>query len=315
VSKLRIACLDFWRGFEPGELVRRLPELAQAIELAGLRLELVPDAKAADLVVFSCFPDGRKTLRPRDPRAWTGTRAARLFYTGENVDPNLAQCDFALSFRRDVADPRHLRVPNYVTTQRLFGFAHGALLQPPADPAAMRRAKTRFCAYVQRHRVPLREEFVRRLSRYKRVDCAGPSLFNTGFTVSRAEKYELYRTAKFAVCFENEAAVGYTTEKLPDALLSDCVPLYWGDPTVHQDFDPGCFVHLRDFASLDAMVARIVELDRDDDAYDALLGARRYPPRPGAPAGALPPHADPAELRAFFARCVAAVRGVQAGAA
>lgn len=301
MSPLAVAFVDFWRGFTPENFLARFPELAQAAAPLG-GLAVVAEPARADLVVFSCFPDGRKTLRPRDPRAWTGSAAPRLFYTGENVDPSFATCDFALSFRRDVAHPDHLRVPNYVGTQRAFGFPDDALLHPPADPAALRRAKTRFCVYVQRNRVPLREDFVRALSRYKPVDCAGPSLNNTGFVADRRRKYELYREAKFAVCFENEAEVGYTTEKLPDALLSGCVPLYWGDPTVHQDFDPASFVHLRDFPSLDAMIERIVELDTDDDAYDEVLGAPRYP------GSSLPPQADPAVLRAFFDRVVDAAR-------
>lgn len=303
MSPLRVAYLDFWRGFEPRDFVARFPELAEAAASAG-GLATVTEPARADLVVFSCFPDGRKTHKPRDPHAWADTSATRLFYTGENVDPSFATCDFAMSFRRDLDHPNHLRVPNYVATQRAFGFAPDALLSPPAEAAAIRRSKTRFCTYVQRNRVPIRERFVEKLSAYKQVDCAGPSLNNTGFVANRERKYELYRESKFAVCFENEAEVGYTTEKLPDALLTDCVPLYWGDPTVHQDFDADCFVHLRDFPSMDAMIERIIELDRDDEAYDAMLGARRYPGRDG-----LPPAADPMVLGAFFWHVLAAAVG------
>jgi alpha(1,3/1,4) fucosyltransferase len=297
MSALRVACADFWPGFEPPELLVRFPELA---EVAGV--ELVPEPARADLVVFSTFVDGRKVARPRDPRAAFGARGTRLFYTAENVRPDFATCDFALSFCRELVDARHLRVPNFVGTQRVHGYADGALLHPHADPAAARRAKTRFCAYVQGNRVRQREEFVQQLARYKRVDCAGPSLNNAGFVADRRQKYELYRASKFAVTFENEVAVGYTTEKLPDALLAHCVPIYWGDPTVRLDFDPACFLHLRDFPSAEALVERIAELDQDDAAYERLLGARRLP------GGVLPTHADPAVLRAFFARVAEAAR-------
>jgi hypothetical protein len=297
MSPLRVALVDFWPGFEPPEFLRRFPELREVASV-----ELAPDAAEAELVIFSVFPGGHRTERPRDPRAAYGARGARLFYTAENVRPDFATCDFAMSFCRDLVDARHLRVPNFVGTQRAFGYGSDALLHPPADPAALRRAKTRFCAYVQGNRVGLREEFVRRLARYRRVDCVGPSLNNTGFVADRRQKYALYRESKFAVTFENEAAAGYTSEKLPDALLEHCVPIYWGDPTVRLDFDPGCFVHARDFASLDALVERVAELDRDDAAYERVLGARRLP------GGALPPHADPQVLRAFFARVARAAR-------
>jgi alpha(1,3/1,4) fucosyltransferase len=296
MSALRVACVDFWPGFEPGQLLRLFPELAQVAEV-----ELVPEPARAELIVFSTFVDGRKVARPRDPRS-LDARGTRLFYTAENVRPDFATCDFALSFCRELVDARHLRVPNFVVTQRAHGYAGDALLHPHPDPAAARRAKTRFCAYVQGNRVALREEFVQKLARYKRVDCAGPSLNNTGFVADRRQKYELYRASKFAVTFENEPALGYTTEKLPDALLEHCVPIYFGDPTVRLDFDPACFLHLRDFPTAEALIERIAELDQDDAAYERLLGARRLP------GGVLPPHADPAVLRAFFARVAEAAR-------
>lgn len=303
MSALRVAFVDFWPGFEGPEFARRFPELAEVAELA-----YVEDARAAELVVASCFPGGARSAHPRDPRKLGFASATRLFYTGENVRPDPAACDFAMSFCRDLVDERHLRVPNYVGTQRLHGFANDALLRPPADPAALRRSKTRFCTYVQGNRVPMREELVLALSKYKRVDCAGPSLNNTGFVADRKQKYALYRESKFAVTFENEASVGYTSEKLPDALLTGCVPIYWGDPTVTLDFDARCFVHRRDFASVEALVEHVARLDQDDAAYEALLAAPRYAggaPRDGA---------DSPTLRAFFERVVRAARGGASGA-
>ena len=288
---MRVAFLDFWPGFEPPEFALRFPCFGEVFAP-----EYVADPRAAELVVSSCFPGGHRTSRPRDPREWAGTGGVRLFYTGENVRPDFAACDFALSFCRDLVDARHLRLPNYVGTQALHGFPADGLANPPPDPAALRRTKTRFCTYVQGNRVAFREDFVRALARHRRVDCAGPSLNNTGFVADRKRKYELFRESKFAVTFENEASVGYTSEKLPDALLSNCVPIYWGDPTVRLDFDPRCFLDRRDFASDEALVARVAELDRDDAAYEAMLGAPRLAP------GREPDGLDPRVLRRFLER-------------
>lgn len=291
---MKVAYLDFWPGFAPDHFPRRFP----ALELIA-RIEHVSDAREADLVVFSCFPGGHRTSRPRDPHAWAGTSGTRLFYSAENVRADFGTCDFAITFARDLVDDRHLRVPNYVGTQAFHGFAPDALRVPPANPAELRRSKTRFCTYVQGNRLAFREDFVRALQRYGRVDCAGPSLNNTGFVADRVRKYELYRESKFAVTFENEAALGYTSEKLPDALLSGCIPIYWGDPTVHLDFDPRCFVHVADPTDFEGAVERIAAIDRDDDLYEAMLSAPRFPatgPADGA---------DPERLHAFLERVVA----------
>ncbi len=291
---MRVAYLDFWPSFTPAHFPARFPDL-----VAQRPLEVVDDPRAAELVVFSCFPDGRRSARPRDPRR-LGASGIRLFYSAENVAPDFATCDFAITFRRELVDARHLRVPNYVATATQLRLRAAALQEPPADPAALLAAKTRFCAYVQGNCLPFREEFVRALSSYRNVDCAGRSLNNTGTTVDRLGKLALFRASKFAVTFENEAAVGYVTEKLADALLADCVPIYWGDPTVALDFDPRCFVHRRDFATVDDLVAEIARLDRDDAAYLARLSA------PRRPAGGPPDGADPQRLAAFFARVLAA---------
>jgi len=298
-APLRVAFVDFWPGFAPADFTVRFAEFGEAAGAGGC--EVVADARAADLVVASCFPDGQRTTRPRDPRTTAGARGVRLFWTGENVRPDFSTCDFALSFCRDLVDPRHLRVPNYVGLHRVHGLA-ADLYAPPADPTALLRGKTRFCAYVQKNRVAMREEFVRALSRRRRVDCAGPSLNNMPFPAERGAKYSLYRESKFAIAFENEAAAGYTSEKLPDALLGGCVPVYWGDPTVARDFHPGCFLDRRDFASDAELIERILALDRDDAAYVALLSAPRRPARP------LRDGTDPSTLRRFFAEVVAAAR-------
>lgn len=292
---LRVAFVDFWPRFAPDHFARCFPVVDELAELT-----VVADPRAADLVVASCFPGGARTTRPRDPRRHHGATGVRLFWTAENVRPDLGACDFALSFCRDLVDPRHLRLPNYVGISRFLGFPEGAYYETPADPAALRRSKSRFCVFVQSNPVPRREAFVRALAAYRRVDCAGPSLNNMPIVADRAAKFELYRASKFAVTFENEASVGYTSEKLPDALLAGCVPIYWGDPTVARDFHAGCFLDRRDFASDADLVARIAALDRDDAAYEALLAAPRRPLHPAADG------TDPAVRRDFFARVFAA---------
>lgn len=54
---------------------------------------------------------------------------------------------------------------------------------------------------------------------------------------------------RFAVCFENTIFPGYLTENL-DCLLSGCIPIYWGDPTVESQVPPSCYIDFRKFGSL-----------------------------------------------------------------
>jgi hypothetical protein len=286
---LRIACVDFWASFEPADIGKRHPVLAELAEI-----EWCDDPSRADLTIFSCFPNGIKNPRYRDPRSWTKCPGPRLFYCAENIPADFTKADFAITFSRTLLDGRHLRLPNYLARMPLFGFSADALLKAPADPARLLAQKTRFCMYIQGNRVPFRERFVLALSRYKPVDCAGPSLNNTGFLAGRMQKFDLYRESKFAVTFENEAALGYTTEKLTEAFLADTLPIYWGDPAVGLDFNLGAMVRVANAADVEAAIERIIALDRDDAAYVAALGARRYA------CEGYPISNDPQRIRAFF---------------
>jgi hypothetical protein len=114
-----------------------------------------------------------------------------------------------------------------------------------------------------------------KLSRYKQVDCGGKVRNNLGYRVG--DKVAFLRDYKFDITFENESYPGYTTEKLPEALAGNTVPIYWGNPQIERDFNVGAFVNCHDFRNLDQVAEFVVELDRNDDLYRKYLGAPAFP--------------------------------------
>jgi hypothetical protein len=60
---------------------------------------------------------------------------------------------------------------------------------------------------------------------------------------------------------------GYTTEKIMDAMMVRSVPIYWGNPKIAEEFNPRSFLNYHDFPSEEALVEKIIELDRDDAKY------------------------------------------------
>ncbi|MEP6506079.1 MAG: glycosyltransferase family 10, partial [Betaproteobacteria bacterium] len=222
LRQIRVAHYGFWAGFQVADLALRLPALSR-------KYELVADQARPELVVFSVFPD--KTM-PRVPDRGVPT----LFLTGENVVPDMARCDFAISFQRDIDDARHMRIPNWVQRFNWQGISPAALLSARRPRGA---TPAHFCAYVHNNRVALREEFVRALARHAAVDCPGVSMNNLpAIGAHPSAKIDFLRDRRFSVAFENAVAPGYTTEKLPEALLAGCVPIYAGDPLVGLDFNP-----------------------------------------------------------------------------
>jgi alpha(1,3/1,4) fucosyltransferase len=85
--------------------------------------------------------------------------------------------------------------------------------------------------------------------------------------VPRDKKTEFLRPYKFSIAFENESRAGYTSEKIFEAMQGHGVPLYWGNPRIKEEFNPKSFLNYFDFESEEALIEKIIELDRDDAKY------------------------------------------------
>ena len=250
---IRLQFAGFWDGFDPHD------NFFTRLLKRRFRLEISDDP---EFVIFAYVG-----IRRRDYRHWN---CVRIFYTGENIQPDWSACDWAFSFEHS-SHPRHFRLPHWP-----FYVDASALVKPPEyDPARVLSAKTKFCAFVVSN--PLcrtRNEFFRRLSRYKPVDSGG-KLFNTlGHRVG--DKLAFLRDYKFTISFENESHPGYTTEKIVEPMLANSLPIHWGDPLVGRDFDTRSFLSAHDSPSLADLVDRVIEVDRDPALHLELLSHPWY---------------------------------------
>jgi len=80
-------------------------------------------------------------------------------------------------------------------------------------------------------------------------------------------KIEFLRQYKFNIAFENRSLAGYTTEKIFEPMVARCLPIYWGNPLIAEEFNPCSFLNRMDFESDEALIEKIIELDRDDAEY------------------------------------------------
>ena len=49
------------------------------------------------------------------------------------------------------------------------------------------------------------------------------------------------------------------------------IPIYWGNPLIHQEFNTKSFINFYDYGSLDKMIEYIIDLDRNNDKYLEML--------------------------------------------
>jgi hypothetical protein len=188
------------------------------------------------------------------------TNATRIFYTSVNCRPEMNKCDWAFTFDYDdfVNNPRHLRLPYYK-----FEGGAGDNLIKEIDFEKIKKEKTKFCAFIYSNSVPFRENFFKRLSKYKKIDAPGTSMQNMPIlgkqnTKERfipghvkhdwqQDKVDFLKPYKFAIAFENVSYPGYTTEKIYHPMLANSIPIYFGNPLIQKDFNTKSFLNYHDF--------------------------------------------------------------------
>ncbi len=93
-----------------------------------------------------------------------------------------------------------------------------------------------------------KDKFVRR---YKRL---ASQLFGyqpfPSYRGSVIDKGDVYKNSRFAYCYENTKNLeNYITEKIFDAMMYGCVPIYWGAQNILDFIPKECFIDRRDFAN------------------------------------------------------------------
>jgi alpha(1,3/1,4) fucosyltransferase len=198
----------------------------------------------------------------------------RIFIAGENVSPNFAISDYAMTFDKICFGDRYVWLPLI----KLYRESYAALVEPRRPVDAVMSEKSDFCAYVMSNTTNSADERVTifdLLSAYKKVNSAGKWRNNVGGRVP--DKRGFQSRHKFVIAFENCSYPGYLTEKFADAAASNAVPIYWGDPQVASVFNPKAFVNCHDYKTLEEAVARVVEIDSDERLYRQMLAEPWFP--------------------------------------
>lgn len=277
--RIRIAFARFWPGFVPDDFRRWFPFLADRYDLVVARDPEVVFHSVFSLGFRRGFDPRRASKLARYPRG----DYVRVFLTGENVEPDMDGCEFAIGYSTLVEHPDFLRLPLWVVENRAFGYGPERLVKSPqTDWERVADSKTGFCAFVSSWSIGFRDAIVERLSRVGRVDSAG-SVKNTlgGWRVSSepnrlAGKVSFLGRYKFTLAVENTIWPGYQTEKLVDPMHADSIPIYVGDPQASATFDPASYIDLARFGSLSEMLDCVREIDRDRARYLAMLAAPWY---------------------------------------
>ena len=266
--------------------------------VAYFRRLLVPAALRAGkrrVLVFAVFgklPSEEERAQPDTLLVqWSGENWSRTF------DPALFDLNLIPAIRSIGVVPHPLaalniecdylgHLPKTLLDRLFLGRSYEARAHRPGHEVAIVVSNTLQCP---------RTRFFRRLSAVMPVHAMGRGLNNTGWLPpaphSTAKYIEFLGSWRFCIAMENASDDYYLTEKLLNAYMAGCVPIYWGCPQVQQILNPDAFVHLdaRDptDADLDALVRRVQALATDEAAYRKMFEAPLFR------GGVLPPELDP----------------------
>lgn len=255
---LKINFCDFYKEFnkEDNFFTRIIEKYYEGYEIS----------EKPDFLFYSCY--GTDHLKYR--------HCVKIFYTAEPVTPDFNECDYAVGYDWISFEDRYFRRPIWLTESSYFSGFYDI-----DDDKALNR---RFCNFIYSNSnngegAIFRKKFAIALSRYKKVDCPGKVLHNMDATMSGREdkewkksKVDFISQYKFTIAFENTSMIGYSTEKMLHPLIAKSIPIYWGDPCVEREFNESALIYCNQYNSdIDSIVERVVELDRDDEKYLAVL--------------------------------------------
>ena len=262
---MKITFSDFWqypKAFDSNNnfFIHIIRDLFEDVEIV--------EPEDADVMIFSLF--GTENGRYKDSK--------KIFFAGENVKPNFKRCDYSLTFDIDDHEGKNFRLPLWYLYIDWFGvntYDNPDWLIPESylygDSEFTQKKQNKFCSIVYGKQIESRINAIKNISsNYKQVDIFGKA--NPDYYLPDGEKYklDLISNYKFSLCYENSVTPGYHTEKLLHGMVAGNIPIYYGDKTVDQDFNPERFINAVDMSD-EELIEKIKEIDSNDDLYNKIL--------------------------------------------
>ena len=108
------------------------------------------------------------------------------------------------------------------------------------------------------------------------LDSLGPHLNNRGNKTSRTSHdwrrllVEMKRPYKFSIAAENACFDGYVTEKMISSFQSHTIPIYWGSPSVSEEFNHKAFINANNLSDKE-LIDVVKNIDTNDELWCEMI--------------------------------------------
>jgi len=271
--KINVHYINFWSNFSS-----KYNFFTQYIQ-NKFNIEVISDStKPPDVVFSSIF--GNYMYIP-SYGMYNSKSIKKILYTGEDINIENLSYDLCIGFTHS-NNNNYLRVPLWFIMIDWYN-TYNPLLQGDPDlipydwleRGNITNIREQFCIFVCSDKKCWdRNKIAQIINKYKKLDCGGkvfnniiiPNDDNNPSIGRYTRKIELFKQYKFAYVAENAQSSGYCTEKILHAFSAGCIPIYWGDKTVINDFNPKAFINCND-KSYEEITEEIMKIDTNDELY------------------------------------------------
>jgi len=247
-KKLRINFVDFWPSFHKKD--------NYFFHLLNQDYDVSIEENEPDLVIGSYGFQANKEILKYEKQS-----CLRIYYTGESDAPRSGY-NLNITQRRGIQDKNHLRLPLWAFFCSWFGenpLVHQrdpsylvpilSLDKAKSDLEAIRDSKQKFCNFLYADLTNERDKWFKTLSSLSHVESSGRAHNNTGGgLIGRGDqvfKIAYLSDFLFTLAIENCEVDGYLTEKMIHPMAANSIPIYWGDPNFHFDFNSESVIDAR----------------------------------------------------------------------
>jgi len=260
-KKLRVFFTDFWLNFEL--------EDNYFYHLLSQKYSLEIDSKNPEILFHSV-----DYFDEQGHKKYDNGFTKKIFFTGENIEPNFKETHFSFSFSEDLG-PKNYRLPLWALFINWFNVENNLPQRDPSylislDKLTKSRsrkviAKPFFCSFIASKPQGERMNFVPNLDNEKKVHSLGRLYSNSFIKINgrgdQKKKLSYMKMFKFNVAFENETSPGYVTEKILHSFFANSIPIYWGDKKVKDDFNKDSFLYYEDYKNSDLLIEDILNIN------------------------------------------------------
>lgn len=198
-----------------------------------------------------------------------------IFYSTENIHPNFEFFDYCIGYSNQLSfgDRYCFYLPAIRGIQRFLSKDLKFRQLSRVEGNEILSNKNLFCDFTYNHdnKRLMRKHYLELLGKYKEVSIGGRLYNNKQSNDKRVYNYsskiELQKKCKFSIVVEScEFSGGLVTEKIFHAILSNTIPIYYGDEDVYKYVNPKRFIDAKNYTDSE-LLNLIIKIDNDDNLF------------------------------------------------